>query len=125
MSTSLPEPHATKRCPYCAEEIRAEAIQCRYCGSRVDGGGLARAWRRSRQGKWIAGVSAGLASELGLSVTLIRLVFLIATVLGGWGIVVYLAMWALMPLGPDRDGSVESPNGRSGTGDDGPGGQYL
>ena len=120
MSTSLPESHATKRCPYCAEEIRAEAIKCRYCGSRVDGGGLARAWRRTRQGKWISGVAAGLASELGLSVTLIRLVFIIATVLGGWGIVVYLAMWALMPLAPDRDG-----HGGNGSDSGGPGGQYL
>jgi phage shock protein PspC (stress-responsive transcriptional regulator) len=46
-------------------------------------------------------------------------VFIIATVLGGWGIVVYLAMWALMPLAPVRD---EPGNG---TGDGGPGGQYL
>jgi phage shock protein PspC (stress-responsive transcriptional regulator) len=101
MSTSLPDPQLTKRCPYCAEEILIQAIKCRYCGSRVDPGALSRAWRRSRRGKKIAGVAAGLAQELGLSVTLLRLVFVIATVLGGWGIVVYIAMWALMPLPPE------------------------
>jgi phage shock protein PspC (stress-responsive transcriptional regulator) len=123
MSTSPPppEPGATKRCPYCAEEIRAEAIKCRYCGSRVDGGGLARAWHRSREGKWIAGVAAGLSKELGLSVTLIRLVFIIATILGLWGIVVYLAMWALMPLAPEPDDDSGNGSGARRPGGD----QYL
>jgi len=106
----MPEP-ATKRCPYCAEEIRAEAIKCRYCGSLVDGRPLiARTWHRSREGKKIAGVCAGLAEEFGISVSILRLAFVLGTILGGPGIIVYLVLWVVMPYRPaPAIGAVAAP----------------
>ena len=96
---------ANKTCPYCAEEIRSEAMKCRYCGSLVEpGSALSRTWYRRRHGKMIAGVCAGLAEQFGISVTIIRLAFLLSALLGGGvGIIIYLALWVVMPY-RDYDG---------------------
>ncbi len=55
---------------------------------------------RPRQGKIIAGVCAGLATRFGLSVTLIRVVFVIFAVTGA-GELVYLLLWVLIPKAPE------------------------
>jgi phage shock protein PspC (stress-responsive transcriptional regulator) len=95
-----------KRCPYCAEEIRAAAVKCRYCGSTLDGGKTPPLqWYRLRQGKRIAGVCAGLADYYNLPVAALRLAAVVLALLGaGWGVVLYLVLWIVMPY---RDGSAE------------------
>lgn len=91
---------ADRRCPYCAEAVRPEAVKCRWCGSYLSGSPLQRSWYRVREGKRIAGVCAGLALEFGVSVTLLRLAFVLATLIGGPGVVIYAVLWAVMPWRP-------------------------
>jgi len=97
----------TKQCPYCAEEIRAEAIKCRFCGGTLGGTVLSRAWYRSRRDRKLAGVCGGLAEEFGVSVTILRLAFVLSMLLGGGvGLIVYVVLWVVMPLKPDDGGGV-------------------
>jgi phage shock protein C len=53
---------------------------------------------RSETNRMIAGVCGGLAEYFHLDATLIRVIFVALTVLsGGAGVVVYGAMWLLVP----------------------------
>jgi phage shock protein PspC (stress-responsive transcriptional regulator) len=45
----------------------------------------------------IAGVCAGLAQHFGWSVTVMRLVWLLAFLLFGVGLVAYVILWIVMP----------------------------
>ncbi len=52
---------------------------------------------RARQGKWIAGVCAGLARRYGVSANVVRVIFALTMLLPGPQILVYVALWILIP----------------------------
>jgi phage shock protein PspC (stress-responsive transcriptional regulator) len=52
---------------------------------------------RPRNGRWIAGVCAGLARRYGMSPTTVRLLFLLSCLLPGPQFVLYIVLWVLMP----------------------------
>jgi len=61
---------------------------------------------RAANGRMAAGVAAGLADYLGVDVTIVRIGFVVATILGGGiGIPVYGACWLLMPV-EGQDSSI-------------------
>ena len=88
---------STKTCPYCAEEIKEAAVKCRYCGSMLAPQKTAGEWYRDLENKMFAGVCAGLGAQFGLSVTALRIAFVIGAFIGGWGLLIYLALWVIMP----------------------------
>jgi|SRR5271165_4396391 len=52
---------------------------------------------RPAQDRMVAGVAAGVASYLGVDVTVVRIILAVLTVIGGAGIPLYLAGWLLIP----------------------------
>jgi phage shock protein C len=52
---------------------------------------------RSKANRKLAGVCGGLAQYLNVDATVIRVLFVLLAVLGGSGLVLYLAMWIMVP----------------------------
>jgi phage shock protein PspC (stress-responsive transcriptional regulator) len=52
---------------------------------------------RTRDGRWLGGVCAGLAARWNVPVARVRLGFAVASVLLGLGVLVYVAAWLILP----------------------------
>jgi phage shock protein PspC (stress-responsive transcriptional regulator) len=56
-----------------------------------------RALSRPDQDRMLGGVAAGLARSAGVDPLLVRLAFVVLTLIGGAGVPLYLAGWLLIP----------------------------
>jgi phage shock protein PspC (stress-responsive transcriptional regulator) len=52
---------------------------------------------RPRRGRVVAGVCAGLAYRFGMSPTAVRVLFVLSLLLPGPQILLYLALWIILP----------------------------
>ncbi len=96
-----------RRCPYCDEEIRAEAIRCRHCRSRLTVLDPS-SWYRDLPDRRVAGVAAAVAHACAIPVTAARFAFLVLTPFHFLGVIAYGALWLLVPFRPGE----EPPFGR-------------
>ena len=65
---------------------------------------------RSEHDRVIAGVCGGLARHLDVDPTLVRVLFVVAALLGGPGVLAYIVLWIAMP----RESAVPAPASASG-----------
>jgi len=79
------------------QTARQESPKNEYHYSGTDGENPVRKLFRDPDGKRIAGVCSGIALFLGVDVTLIRVIFLVALICGSAGFWIYLVIWIAAP----------------------------
>jgi phage shock protein C len=95
-------------CSNCQKDIAVGSKFCYNCGSKqpeTSPPGLSPAHAtkklmRSSTDKKIAGVCAGLADYFDLDPTVIRLVWVLAFLFGGFGGLAYIVLWIVLPVAP-------------------------
>jgi phage shock protein C len=88
-----------RTCPLCAEPVKAAAVVCPHCRGRLRNGLFDETYR-NRPGRQVAGVAVALAEVLGVSVTFVRLAFVILTFVNFLGPVIYVTLWLVLPAEP-------------------------
>ncbi len=97
-------------CPQCGKEYADKVNFCCQCGAALLTG-PPRPHKKlalSRTDKKIAGVCGGFAEYWDLDSTLVRLIWVMLALLGGWGLIGYPVAWLVMPA-PEPAGATVSP----------------
>jgi len=88
-------------CARCSREIDADSVFCRFCGATVHRVSPRRLTRLPAEGQ-IGGVCAGIAAYFDADVTLIRVAWVILSIVPGaivGGLIAYAAAWLILPQG--------------------------
>ena len=91
-------------CALCERQINDDSAYCAYCGAAQRGKsvGATRPGRleRSVTDRQLAGVCGGLGVYLGLDSTLVRILWIVLSIVPGailFGLIAYLVAWLLIP----------------------------
>ena len=89
----------TRKCPYCAEDIPAAAVRCRWCRSRLTDLDPER-WHRDHAERRLAGVAVAVARGLVVPLGVVRVGFIALAFFHLLGPILYGALWLLIPFTP-------------------------
>ena len=68
---------------------------------------------RSRKGRMVAGICAGIADYSGLDVTLVRVIVTVVSIItGGAGALAYLAAWMIIPSEGEKTSTAQDIIGK-------------
>lgn len=97
-------------CPQCGKQVDASSRFCPACGATISSapppfpasGPYPRTAQltRSRENRMIAGLCAGFALHFGWDINLTRILTFFIIFFTGIGLLVYLALWVIIPEAP-------------------------
>ena len=96
-------------CPKCGTQVDANSRFCPSCGTTISSAPPPPAsgpyphtaqLTRSRENRMIAGLCAGFAQHYGWDLNLTRIVTFFVIFFTGVGLLVYLALWVIIPEAP-------------------------
>jgi phage shock protein C len=96
-------------CPNCQKDIAAGSRFCYNCGAKQPETATPPAppvysarkrFVRSTNDRKIAGVCAGVADYFDMDPTIVRVLWLLATLVPGPNIIAYIVLWIAVPEGP-------------------------
>ena len=86
-------------CTHCGKQVTQDMAYCSACGGSQPGAPSRHKLMRPLYGRKIAGVCLGVANNLNVDVTLVRVIWVLASLLPpSPGVLCYIICWIIFPV---------------------------